>query len=248
MIRIAIIDDNLDFMDELEKKCNIYFYLNSKKNFIKKINPINYSIDQIIELTLDFDILFLDVEMPNFSGIEIGQKIRSNNKKMFICFITNFSEYAIDSYSVHAFDYILKPINQEKINRFFDDLLAHFLKIKEKKYNKFHTDVGIINVPIDDVLYFEYLERSFNYKNRIVLMHLTNKRTYAIDKKISMIFSELDHSVFVVPHKSFIVNLDCIRIIKTDKIILNNGVEIPLSQKRRQYIKGQLSNYLDMKI
>lgn len=248
MIKITIIDDDLDFMNELEKKCNIYFHLNLKKSIIEKINPITIKIDDVLALNLDCDILFLDVEMPNFSGMELGRRIRSFNKKMFICFITNFSEYAIDSYRIHAFDYILKPVNQEKVNRFFDDLFMFFITDKEKVLKKIRTIEGLIEISFNDILYFEYLEKSSVYKNRIVLMHLNNKKTYAIDKKISTVFAELDQNEFVVPHKSFIVNLDSIKLIKADKIILNNGVEIPLSQKRRKHIKSQFSNYLDMKI
>lgn len=119
MLKITIIDDDLEFMDKLENVCLNYSLLHGMNFEIQKINPEKIMLDKIDITKVECDILFVDIEITNISGIELSGKIRENNKKIFICFVAKLSKYAVDSYAVHAFDYILKPITQERINVFF---------------------------------------------------------------------------------------------------------------------------------
>lgn len=139
----------------------------------------------------------------------------------------------------------MKPIKQTRINTFFDDLFTIFFSLEEKEYKNFNTTEGLINIAINDILYFEYIEKSSEFKNRIVLMHLKENKKYALKKKISLIYTELNHRNFIVPHKSFIVNLNSIKLIKGDKIIMCDETNIPVSQKRSKDIKEIYYTYLN---
>ncbi len=244
MVKISIIDDDLQFMDDLEVFSKHYSKENKIEFQITKIDPTLMTIDEIVTTNLNCDILLIDIEMPNFSGIDVASKIREVNKLMFICFITSYSEYAIDTYGIHAFDYILKPITQDKINGFFSDLFTYFVPQRQEEDLEFQTTEGFIRLEAKDILYFEYMEKSKKYKNRVIVIHSKGSKKYAIDQAIGNFYESLNQNMFIMSHKSFIVNMYNIKLIKGEEIRLINDVVIPLSQKRRKVVKESFQLFL----
>lgn len=130
---------------------------------------------------------------------------------------------------------------------FFDDLFDYFILWEVNQVMKLKTTEGVVSLKLIDILYFEYLERSSSFKNRVVTVNLKNNKVYAVNQTVSILYENLDHKWFVMSHKSFIVNMGNIKLIQKDKIILCNDKDIPLSQKRRKNAKEIFQTFLSQK-
>ncbi|MCT4593632.1 MAG: LytTR family DNA-binding domain-containing protein [Anaeromicrobium sp.] len=157
----------------------------------------------------DVHIVLLDIEMPNLNGIETAEILTKMNDRIKIIFITAYTEFALDSFNVHPYDYILKPINIERLRAGLKSLCNEIYR--EKNYKKENNAIFIkqrhetFRIAYEDVLYLEKVDRS-------VLLHTSNSN-YIMNKNLSEVEILLNEIFFRV-HKSFIVNLRHINKIK----------------------------------
>ena len=114
-IQVAICDDEEFFRDELETFISV-FGNEYHTDVITETysNPENL-IKVLSDKTKKYDILFLDVEMPQMNGMELAQAIRKIDSDVVICFVTSFLEYALAAYKVDAIDYVVKPIQYSDV-------------------------------------------------------------------------------------------------------------------------------------
>ena len=242
MLNIVILDDEQEQVSLLQRLCFDYFV---NKEFECKIYTYTNSDDLIKNSNMEIDLLLLDIEMPNHNGLEIAHKIRLINKKCFICFITNYTDYVFESYDVHAFDYILKPVNKERLYFLIDEIIKYrniTKKLSDKKL-MFHTLEGSIFLNQNDILYFEYYDKYIRKHNRVTVLHTMNDE-YILREKIKDLMLKVDNNMFVLPHKSFIINLDYIKQISKNSIIMQNNANIPLSQKKSSEVRNKFSQYI----
>ena len=85
----------------------------------------------------DVDLIFLDIQVPDMMGIDAARRIRDVDQEVMIIFVTNLTQYAIDGYSVRAFDYILKPLNYFS----FSKKLRRALRMLSYRSNELHLDI-----------------------------------------------------------------------------------------------------------
>ena len=125
MFRIAICDDNSNFISQVKEMLMHWgqttdeFHLSTFDNGDSLINA---------HLEAPFDIILLDVLMPFTSGIHVAKELRNNDKSVKIVFLTSSPEYAIDSYSVKASNYLLKPLDEGKLYRCLEELFEEIAK------------------------------------------------------------------------------------------------------------------------
>ena len=207
--------------------------------------------EAVIEIkALKPDVVFLDVEMPKFAGYEIGQffdKIDFN-----IIFITAYDKYAIKAFELSALDYLLKPVEIERLketvekakkqvllNSYKDKLMAlsEDMKNSVKKYSYF--DKGYTNyVNIDEIIGFE-AQRSYTK------MYLTNYRSILISKNTKTIETELmEFNDFIRIHRSWIINKK--NIVKysksTNEIHLKEGILSKIARQCKPEFETILKN------
>lgn len=156
------------------------------------------------------DVALLDIDMPNLDGLETAKILKKTAPDIELVFITGYMEYAIDSFSVHPYDYILKPIDTDRLEEVLGEL-AERIKGKQesevKEIKKFSVKKGqeIHLVPLDEILFFERV-------NREVLLN-TRDEAFRVNKTLIEIQNELPNNVFLRTHKSFIVNKNKIKKI-----------------------------------
>jgi len=216
IIRCIIVDDEPPAIRLVENYVN-------KISFLELVSTTTSSLKalQIIENNA-IDLVFLDVQMPNLTGIQLSKIIRN---KVKIIFTTAYPQFALESYDLNATDYLLKPFEFE---RFYEAVL----KVKntkgsinedQKEYVFIKTDRknNFEKVLINDILYIEGLK---NY----VAVHLKNNRiiTYNTLKNMQ---EYLPQSDFIKIHKSYIISLR--HIEKTSSIsVFINDKELPLGK------------------
>lgn len=232
MFNIAICDDDQNEILNLKKVITEYF---EKINYLYSLNTFR-SGDDLLKSIIEYGLIFLDIQMENLNGIEIAKKIRLNDKHVKIIYITNYTNYQADAFSVRAFGYVNKPYTKNTIFKQLNDVLEYSNREDDQIKFTFYTDQGIKTFCIDNIYFFE----AYNHKTKIVC----NQEIYITDKSIKDIIDLFKCHGFSMPHKSFVINMKYISKIKGYDIFLLNGMTIPISQKRAVEFKSEFHSYL----
>ena len=169
-----------------------------------------------------FDLLLLDIEMGEMSGVELARKIRQENRVVQIIFITGYME---------ALHYLLKPVTAEKLYAVLDRA-AERLKAKEKALCLALPGM-VARVPFHEI---RYLEVQRNY------VTVQGAEAYTVKKTLSELEEELDES-FCRTGRSYIVNLRFVKKITRTQVILKDGKELPLSRNFYEKINRAMIQY-----
>ena len=172
-----------------------------------------------------FDVILLDIVMPLLNGIEAAREIRSRDKLCKIVFLTSSPEYALESYSVKANNYLLKPVDREALFLCLDELLGELLHhartMVVRGINAAHR------VELDRI---EYIEA----QNKHTLLVLSDGRRllstfplYTFEEKLSL------PDGFFKCHRSYIVNIHQIDTYTSNEITMRSGLRIPISRTYR---------------
>lgn len=193
---------------------------------------------QMLEKDEKYHIAFLDIDMPEMNGIDVGRSLWRKNKKCFIIYITILNHYRdIAQNQTHSFAYLNKPLNKSLLFQQLDDLNSNLSVLADDTIIRFTTkEYGIIEKYPEDIFYFEFDTR------KITMNCKTGK--YRLNGNISELAVQMEKYDFAMPHKGFLVNLYYISQIKLYDIIMSNDVIIPLSQKRSVAFRQCFTDYL----
>lgn len=178
-----------------------------------------------------FDLLCLDIEMGNMSGVKLAKKLRQSGAGLQIVFITGYMEYIAEGYDVEALHYLLKPVTEEKLDAVLNRA-AERLKTRERTLLLTLSD-GAVRLPLYEIRYLDVLK---NY----VTVH--GKEVYSVKRTLNDLERELDDSFYRI-HRSYIVNMRFIRKISRTEVILKDGTALPLSRKMYEGLNQALIRY-----
>lgn len=179
-----------------------------------------------------FDVLLLDIEMQGMNGVDLAQIIRQQNKSIQIIFITGYMEYISQGYDVEALNYLLKPVNEEKLFEVLDKAMER-ISVSEKVLYIESTG-EMIQLPLHSILYAEV------DRNYITIHALGGKFTRK--QTLKDLEDELDNRFFRAG-RSFLVNLMYIKRTSKTEVELKNGDIIPLSRGLYEEINQAIINY-----
>lgn len=233
-MKIAICDDEINFVDAI---CPLLEQWAEKNAISLKLYRFNNG-DDLIDAHRNhcMDLIILDVIMPLMSGMDTARELRKDEQTVPIIFLTSSREFAVDSYEVKAFHYLIKPVDESKLYRILDD----FFKTIAQPQNFFtaQTNEGFCRIVIEEVNYLEA-------QNKQVLVYLSNGKTIIIRElfsKCEEVFS-LEHGFFRC-HRSYIVNLNCIEQFSKKDIVMNSNTVIPISRNNFTAFKETYFNYM----
>lgn len=227
---IAIIDDDKVQRDYLFKMLNSWKLFN-KLNIKMFSNAESFLFDY--DDNKDYDILLLDIEMEKINGIELAEKVRKENERVQIIFITGFMDYMSYGYDVSALHYLIKPVSNDKLYQVLDKAV-NVLSKKEQNIIIKAEGQNII-VKLNEIVYIE----SFGHYISIVTI---NNKEFMIKNGINSFFKKLDKNFFI-PHRSYIVNLKYIKVITKSSVILDDGKEIPIAKNNFEQLNKAFINY-----
>ena len=178
----------------------------------------------------DFGICFLDILMPGFSGMETAREIRHFNTHTRIIFLTSSPEYALESYEVRAYDYILKPVTPERLNRLMNEVLKE-IEHTDGTGIVVRSDEGVQMLLLANIIYVEAMEKKTVY-------HLYPEGTVTCKEKFAEVCSRLNREgMFLQTHRSYVINLNYVDRIKENDILLSCQKRIPIAQGRTKEIR-----------
>ena len=235
MLKIAVVDDEKGVVNTIGGLVNSYC---KGKKLIYKIYKF-YDGSDLLNCSLKFDLIFLDIEMNQVNGIDAAQKIRRKDTNVTIVFITNYSAYWRRAYKVHAFDFLIKPVDKNALNLMMDDFL---LTVYEKNTKKIalNTKEGSTFLSMNEIRYFYIKEK------KKLEVSTTTKGNLIINENLGDVYEKLDNNQFFMPHRCCIVNLRFVKTLTKDRlIILDNQDYLPLSQRKKdEFIKRLSQNIL----
>ena len=162
MLRIAICDDEAQYVHQTAKL--VQEYLGGRPDLSGQVFPFRLGRELLcqVEETGGFDLYLLDIIMPGLNGIETGRQLRQLGDGGEIVYLTTSADYAVDSYSVRAFFYLLKPLEKDRL---FQVLDAAVKKLNERRGKAvlITTKDGPRRVLLDQILYVERVGRSLRY-------------------------------------------------------------------------------------
>lgn len=234
ILKIAICDDNQITANYIEEyisglpikniSCEVFI---SGNDLIKYLNKSS--------LDGDFNIYFMDIEMPGIDGIETATYIREKDSKALIIFITEHKEYVYQVFEVLPFRFLIKPLSKEQLNKVLHEAIENiqtmkqlfFFKIERKRYQ----------LSSDEILYFESKGR----KVRLVM----EIEEYEFYDKLSNIKKNVDDNLFLQIHSSYLVNMEYIRVVTETEVVMRGGAILPISKKFRNEAKKQHLNFVE---
>ena len=233
-MNVAICDDDSCFCELLKNKLLAKFHTSCAEIVIID----TYTISQkLVDETAkkNYQILFLDIDMPTENGFLIADRISKILPQCFLVFVTSHDFLVFEAIKKHPFGFIRKSMLDSELEPMIDDLLSASLYKQKfytiKKYNNF------IRIPFCNIQYIEA-------KGNNVLLYV-GKEIYSKKIRISDIERELPSVQFIRTSRSFIVNLaEVYGAITTAGLTLKNGEHLPVSRDRINKVKQAYLNYL----
>ena len=229
-MRLAICDDNeleRGFLQGLLKKYFTETAIGCEFTLYDRGTTLYYDITEGME----FDIIFLDLFMEDSFGLTVAKKLRGLSYGGRIIFCTASADYALESYSVYASGYIVKPYRIKDIRHTLDRLLPEYQRgsygLVQKSAVKF--------IPLNEIMYVE----SSNTK---CILHRADGRTYNVYKKLGEIEAALDDARFLRCHQSYLVNMNYVSEAD-DSFLLQNGDKVLIRAKSKRMILQKLLEY-----
>jgi two-component system, LytTR family, response regulator len=201
-----------------------------KFSFLKMINTFDDAIAGVEFLkNHTIDLLFIDINMPDISGIEL---VRSLKQKPAIIFTTAHKKFAIEGFELDALDYLLKPIDFERFSRAVNKALDYiqYKKSKTEKDEAFfvRSEYQLVKIVLNDIEYIESLEDYLK-------IHLTAAKAVMTLMTLKAILEKLPPDKFKRIHRSYIVSVSKIKSVLNRKVRLTS-VELPLSDSYAAFI------------
>lgn len=219
MLRIAICDDMPDILEQT-KQAILQWNSVSEVIHIETFSDGDALISA--HQNKPFHIILLDVVMPLMNGIETAREIRQTDQNVKIVFLTTSSDYAVESYTVKADNYLLKPLIPEQLYTCLNDLYAQIVTAVKSVIIK--TATAIHRVSISGI---EYLEA----QNKQVLFTMVDGSSILSTKPLYSFGDELLLSDgFFKCHRSYIVNMNQIEAYTQKEIKMRSGCRIPISR------------------
>lgn len=238
-MRIAICDDQKEFLSIAEKM--IKKICLSEKIPVKVDSFLNpqYLIGAFTNNEYDYDLVFLDIEMPQMNGKICAKKLQEYNKHFKLFFITSYKDEVYSSFEYNICGFLPKSMLQSRLH---NEMIRVLNQINEEQKEWYVFEVKTdknenvkIKIPLSDIMYFESI-------NRKIYMHTLKNFFILRGSGFENLKKRMLKNGFVEIHRLSIVNLDCIYNIKDDYLELDNHELLQIS---RQHVKQVLRAFLD---
>lgn len=235
MIRVAFCDDDVSVLCELKVLLDRYCAENNQE-FAYAAFYSSLELLAEIEKGVRYDILFLDVILPNENGINIAKEIREYDNVVKIIFLTSSPEFAVQSYTVDAHFYQMKPICKENFFRLMDSAISECRKERQDSLI-LRCKSGITRIALNRLEYCEVLGRT-------LLFHMEDGKVLEGNGSMDELYGQLSqHENFIRPHRSFLINMEYIQKISGKTITMDNLAEIPIPHGKFSEIKNLFLEY-----
>lgn len=182
-----------------------------------------------------FDVIFLDIRMERPDGMETARLLRRRGDQSLLVFVTVLKEYVFDAFAVEAYDYLVKPLDRERFGRTMDRVLERLARRRAGTI-LVRRGAGCEVVPLAEIVYCEVLGRK-------VYIHKRDGGVIDYYDRLEELERRVDRRFFRC-HRSYLVNLDCVRGCQAGRVTLFQGETVPVSRLRERELTQALLRYM----
>lgn len=188
----------------------------------------------ILKKNQNFDLAFLDIQMPGIDGISLAKELKKRNSRLALFFVTNYDEYQDDAMDLQAFRFFEKPFNEKRLFAGLDKAMEYI----DGAYVDFflYGDAGHQRILTDDILYVTRINR------KVVLC--TRAGDFTSRESFDHWQEVLPTLYFYPVHKSYLVNLHYVSRYSYTEIYLEDGTRIPIAPRRQSAFHKYWFEYL----
>ena len=236
MIRIAVVDDE-KAMRDMVCKCIKQTIQEDEKESVEILEyPSGESFLERVKNGELFDILFTDIQMAEMDGMELGKKIREAHSKMYIVFITSYAEYAVESYMIEAYQYILKQDMEYRLPDVARRLIDK-ISLDSRQYRMIKIGEGQIKLYYKDIIYI------YKAKGGKYVTYRPSAGEYRERITLRQVYEELGSKMFVMVERGYIVNMKHIYKVLGDTIYLEDNCQVKISRAKLAEVKKEINLY-----
>ncbi|MGM9537203.1 MAG: LytR/AlgR family response regulator transcription factor [Candidatus Onthomonas sp.] len=231
MLRVAVAEDNETYRDRIERYLDRY----SQEHGLKlETTFFSNGLDLVQNYKPGYDIVLLDIMMPDMDGMEAAQQIRQEDERVVLIFITQMTQYAIQGYSVGALDYLLKPVYYET----FD---LKFTRAVERVRSRAGGQItlllpgGMKRLKTQDIFYVEIQNHMLHYHTR--------EGEYVLRGTMQAAEQELEPYRFAKCNHWYLVNLAHVTEVNKDMVTVA-GSQLEISRRNRAAFLNAVTNYV----
>lgn len=227
MIRIAIVDDDDRLCSKIEKILLSYNDLITVELDVEILSD-GEELFEFLDHEHDFDLIFLDIQMTTMDGIEVGKRLRfqQKNNAVQIVYMTSLESRDRELFEIRPMGFIAKPVSEADVVKMLDTYMDLFCSVGG--IFDFVSGRQHLQVPYEEIIYFKS-------DNKLIFLH-TQDNLYSFYGQLSDTVKKLPLH-FLNIHKSYIINKNYILRYNYDNIIMTNNEIIPISQKNRKKVR-----------
>lgn len=236
MVRIAVCEDDVKVLDTIcqtiddNLKCE-----HSTLKFASAEEVLSF-VDEYGGSSID--IVVSDIELPGENGIKMSELLKLKYPDMQFVFVTNYTDYIEDVFSVDPVYYILKPVKTEKLIEALEKAVAR-IAINSEQCLTIMRNTKLVRIKQNEIKYAES-------DRRTITLHLFGSFVH-FNMKLDELEKKLPES-FLRIHKSYLVNMNCIGSVSNNKVILLTGEELPVAKAKYTEVKNRVFKYLGDKL
>ncbi len=232
MFKIAVVEDELHTYEQIRSYLDRYAAENQLQ---LQITYFTNGFEISDSYVPQFDIILMDIDMPLVNGISAARKIRELDESVVIIFITNLSQYAIQGYSVQAFDYILKPLAYFPFSQFFGRAISRINGISQVPFYTIRLKDAIHKIPVSDIYYVEIQNHTLYYH--------TAKGIFQTTGRMKDVEAQLVPFNFARCNNGYLVNLAHVDFIQENDTSVHGDL-LPVSRSRKKDFSSALLTYI----
>lgn len=232
MIRIAVVDDEKHMLNKVARCIDKIFTTQDDIEvmcFEKGETFLNRMKNDYLA-----DILLSDIELPDIHGVEMGRIVREKYPALYLIFLTSHSEFAVESYKIDAYQYIMKEHMEERLPQILRRL-AEKLKKENIEYRMVGTNTSKVRVNYRDIISI-HKDKGAKY-----VTYITNKGELRERTTIESVKEELHSNDFVFTERGLIINMKHIVRLTGNSICMDNGEQITVSRNHIVEVKKQIN-------
>lgn len=230
MIRCIAIDDEPLALNKLKRNILKFPYLELVGAFV------NVERAKKVLESERIDVVFIDIEMPDMNGLQFIQQM---NKPPMVVFVTAYPQYALESYSVSAVDYLLKPYSSEQFERTMDKVYRQWTLLNahnEGRVDKVDTEsiflkseYKYIRVALSDIIYLEGM-------NEYIKVHRGQEEPFLTLTTFNKLEDKLPKH-FIQIHRSYMINMNRVESVTSSNVTMDNGTVLPIGQTKKDNLQ-----------
>ncbi len=185
----------------------------------------------------EYDLVLLDILMPGINGIQVARELRERDQNVRIILLSSTPEFAVESYNVGAYHYLLKPADSNLLFQLLDKVEDE-LTVQEEQGFLLRNREGVFKIVYTNLEYVEVI-------NKTVFFYLTDGVIYEVSGSLTDFEEKFsDRADFVKTHRAYLVNLGCVRSIDANFVVTRSGHRIPVSRPRRKQVRETYMSFM----